>query len=261
MLLIFHEFTWVPTLESYVAIHEITATDGQVIHSRQTGLFIMCLRAQIHTKIPPLREWRNMVWRSKKSCTLTKMSYRRWEPLCAERGIWIIVSKINWERKKKKASFTWPESRADSPPSAYGFDNDRRGVFNKEKEARQCSDIQMSSSVNTSVHITVCVGECMCVGLCVCVHKGRRVCVCVCLWGDIDVHPQECGKVDEREAISQSRNHKHLLSEASTAPLRVHQDKQATSHDNEVFHRVKHWSNLKHYLSSFPSNSQKNFFF
>lgn len=154
---IFHEFTWVPTFKREVAVYEIAATDGRVIHLLQTGLFIMCLRAQIHTKIPPLRARRNMVWSSKKSCTLTKMCHTVDEryPLCAERGVWSIVSKINWERKKKQLSHDLGESQADSPPSACSFDNDRSGVFNIAKEAGQCSDIQMRSSVNTSVRITV----------------------------------------------------------------------------------------------------------
>ncbi len=57
--------------------------------------------------------------------------------------------------EKKQLSHDLSESQADSLPSACSFDNDKSGVFNIAEEARQCSDIQMRSSVNMSVHITV----------------------------------------------------------------------------------------------------------
>ena len=66
---------------------------------------------------------------------------------------------INRERereKEKQLSHDPSESQADSSPSACSFDNDRSRVFNiAKKEARQCGDIQMRSSVNMSAHITV----------------------------------------------------------------------------------------------------------
>lgn len=142
----------------HVAVHEITAADGQVIHLLQTGLFIMCMRTQIHTKIPPLREWGNMVWSSRKSCTLTKMCHTVDEryPLCTERGARSIVSKINQERKKK-SSFRMTSARAKQIRRHLLVALTMIWVefFNIAKEARQCSDIQMRSSVNVSVRITV----------------------------------------------------------------------------------------------------------
>lgn len=72
-----------------VVFDEITATDGRVIHLMQTGLFIMCLRAHIHTKYHP---WEHQpIWCKAeiKSFTFSEMCrtlYERRPSL--QRGVW-----------------------------------------------------------------------------------------------------------------------------------------------------------------------------
>lgn len=104
------EFIWVPTVERQ-SLQWDHSTDGQMIHSLQTGLFIMFLRVQ---KYPPWE--REEIWCEEakkiiKSCTLAKMSHSTWEAsfLMQREETQVGAPKINRARKKKKkAAFTWP---------------------------------------------------------------------------------------------------------------------------------------------------------